>query len=112
MAQLVYLTHGLIEDRCNNAAVGVAGRSGVAFAEAEAADEAIALLVVCELEVHAFRIVVAASKAVVLLQADVGGVVALACGFLPHTVKSIKPRRTQRYTKETNQKRTINGSSA
>jgi hypothetical protein len=78
VAQFVYLAHSLIQDSCDNAAVGMARRSGVAFAEAEAADEAIAFFVISELEAHSFRIVLPAGKAIVLLQADIGSVVALA----------------------------------
>ncbi len=77
------------------------GRTGIAFAQAEAADEGFGLFVVGELETHAIGVIVAASEAVVFLHADVAGVVAVACGFLRHRVKSIKPRRTQGYTKET-----------
>ena len=81
--------------------MGVARRAGVALAQPEAADKAIALLVIGELETHAIGIVFAAGEAVVLLQADVTRVVAAACGFLRQSVKSIKPRRTQGYAKET-----------
>ena len=98
MAQLVHLTHGIVKDGRNDAPVGVARRPGVAFAQAEAADEAVALFIVGELQAHAFGIVLAAGEAVILLQAGVMGIVAL--GSLWHRVKGIKPQRTRWYTKE------------
>src|SRR5882762_5043917 len=79
--QLVYFTHGVVEDAGDDAAVAVAGRSGVALAEAEAADEGLAGFVEDELEAHAFGVVLAADEAVVLLHFVVAGFVALRlCG--------------------------------
>jgi len=46
----------------------VAGRSGIALAEAKFADEGLAGFVEDELEAHAIGIVLAAYEAVVLLQ--------------------------------------------
>jgi hypothetical protein len=77
VVKLVYLAHGVVEDTGDDAAVAVAGRSGVALAQAEAADESLAGFVEDELEAHAFGIVHAADEAVVLLHFDVAGVVAL-----------------------------------
>ena len=42
LVELIYFAHGVIEDAGDDAAVAVAGRSGVALAEAEAADEGLA----------------------------------------------------------------------
>ena len=44
VVELVYFAHGVVEDRGDDAAVAVAGRSGVALAEAEFADEGLAVL--------------------------------------------------------------------
>ncbi|MDQ1390632.1 MAG: hypothetical protein QOF56_4086 [Acidobacteriaceae bacterium] len=77
MVQFVNFAHGVVEDAGDDAAVAVAGRSGVAGAEAEAADEGLALFVEDEFQAHAFAVVLAADEAVVLLQFQVSGVVAL-----------------------------------
>jgi hypothetical protein len=45
VTQLIYLAHGVVEDAGDDAAVAVAGRSAVALAEAEAADEGLAFFV-------------------------------------------------------------------
>jgi len=45
MMELVDLAHGVVEDGGDDAAVAVAGRSGVALAEAEVADESSAFFV-------------------------------------------------------------------
>jgi hypothetical protein len=84
VAEFVYLAHGVIEDGGDDAAVAVAGRAGVALAEAELADEGLAGFVEGEFQPHAVGIVLAASEAVVFLQLDVAGVVALALGFAGH----------------------------
>ncbi len=78
MAKLVYLAHGFVEDGGDDASMNMAGRAGVALAQPKAADEAVALFVVRELETHAFRVVFAASETEVLLQADVASTVAVA----------------------------------
>ena len=75
--QLVYFTHGIVEDAGDDAAVAVARGSGVALAEAEAADEGLAGFVQDEFQAHAFFVVLATDEAVVLLQLHVAGVVAL-----------------------------------
>jgi hypothetical protein len=75
--QLVYLAHGIVEDGGDDAAVAVAGRSGVTLAQAKAADEGLAIFIEDELEAHAVGIVHAADEAVVLLHFDVAGVVTL-----------------------------------
>jgi hypothetical protein len=77
LVQLVYFAHGVVEDAGDYAAVAVAGRSGVAAAEAEVADEDLARLVEDELEAHAIFVVLATNEAVVLLHFHVTGVVAL-----------------------------------
>ncbi len=81
MVQLVYLAHGVVEDAGDNSAVAVAGGAGVAFAQAEAADESLAFFVEDELEAHAFGIVLAADEAIVFLHLDVAGVVAVGLGW-------------------------------
>ncbi len=81
MMQLVYLAHGVVEDAGDDAAVAVAGRTGVAAAEAEFADEGLALFVKDELEAHAIGVVHAADEAIVLLHLHVAGVVTLGLRF-------------------------------
>jgi len=78
--KLVYFAHGVVEDAGDDAAVGVAGRSGVALAQAKAADEGLAWLVEDEFQAHAFFVVGAADETVVLLRFVVTGVVALGLG--------------------------------
>ena len=75
--ELVHFAHGVVEDAGDDSAVAVAGRSGVALAQAEAADEGLSVFVEDELEAHAAGIVHATDEAVVLLHLDVAGVVAL-----------------------------------
>ena len=65
VAQLVDLAHGVVEDGGDDAAVAVSGRAGVAFAEAEFADEAVPFL--GELQAHALGIVGATGEAKVFL---------------------------------------------
>jgi len=57
--------------------VAVAWRTSVAFAESEAADRHLAVLVEGKFEAHAVGIVHAASEAVILLRAHIAGVVAV-----------------------------------
>ena len=76
VVELVDLAHGVVEDGGDDAAVAVAGRSGVAFAEAEAADEGLAGFVEDKFQAHAFGIVLATDEAVVFLHFHVAGVVA------------------------------------
>jgi hypothetical protein len=75
--ELIYLAHGVIEDAGDDASVAVAGRSGVALAQAEFADEGLAVFVEDEFESHAIGVILAADEAVVLLQFVIGGFVAL-----------------------------------
>ena len=75
--ELVYLAHGVVEDAGDDAAVAMAGGSGVALAEAEAADEGLAFFVEDEFQVHAVGIIRAADEAIVLLHLDEAGIVAL-----------------------------------
>lgn len=77
VVEFVYFAHRVVEDAGDDAAVGVAGRSGVALAEAEAADESLAGFIEEELEAHAVGIVLSADEAVVFLHFGVAGVVAL-----------------------------------
>ena len=49
VAQLIRLAHGVVEDGGDDAAMAVAGRSGVALGQAEVADEGAALFVEREL---------------------------------------------------------------
>jgi hypothetical protein len=60
--------------------VAVAGRAGVALAQAEAADESLAFFVEDEFQAHAVGIVHAAHETVILLHFDVAGVVAFGLG--------------------------------
>ncbi len=82
--QLVYFAHGVIEDGGDDAAVAVAGWSGVALGEAEMADESLAFFVEDEFQMHAVGVVFAADEAVVFLHFDVAGVVALGLGLVWH----------------------------
>ena len=75
--QFIYFAHGIVEDAGDNASVAVAGRSGVALAQAKFADESLAIFVEDEFEVHAVFVIGAADEAVVLLHFVVAGVVAL-----------------------------------
>src|SRR5713101_8306363 len=84
MPQPVYLAHGLIENSGDDASMRVSGRAGVALAQLETADEAVAIFVITKLQAHALGIVFAASKAIILLQADIAGIVSMAVGFLLH----------------------------
>ncbi len=84
--QHVHLAHGFVEDGGDDAAVGVSGRAGVALAESEAADEAIALFVVGEAQAHAVGIVFAADETEILVRAQEAGAVARSGGFLGHPV--------------------------
>jgi hypothetical protein len=84
VVKLVDLAHGVVEDAGDDAAVAVAGRSGVAFAEAEVADEGLAFFVEDEFEAHAVGIVLAADEAVVLLEFEVAGFVAVDFGLAGH----------------------------
>jgi hypothetical protein len=84
VVKFIDLTHGVVEDGGDDAAVAVTGGSGVALAEAELADEDLAGFVEGEFQAHAVGIVLAAGEAVVLLQLDVAGVVALGLGLSGH----------------------------
>jgi hypothetical protein len=75
LAQLVYLAHGFVEDGGDDAAMAVSGRPGVALAEAEAADEAVAFLVIGETQLHAVGVVGAADEAAIGRQFYVARVV-------------------------------------
>ena len=77
LAQLVYLTHGVVENGGDDSSVAVAWRTGITFAESEAADRHLAVLVEGKFKAHAVGIVQAASEAVILLHADVARVVAV-----------------------------------
>ncbi len=80
VVELVYFAHSVVEDGSDDAAVAVAGRSGIAFAEAEVADEGLAGFVEDELEAHALGVIHAADEAVVFLHLHVAGFVALGLG--------------------------------
>ena len=66
---LVYFSHGLIEDGGDNAAMGMSRWPCVAPSQPEPAEKPLGLLIVGESEVHPFGIVFAASETVVLLLA-------------------------------------------
>lgn len=88
VVEFVDLAHGVVEDGGDDAAVAVAGRSGVAFAEAEVADEGLAGFVEDEFQAHASGVIHAADEAVVFLELHVLGFVTLGLGrhggILPH----------------------------
>ncbi len=77
VVQFIYFAHGVVEDRGNNAAVAMAGRPGVALAQFETADKCLALVVQGEFQAHAVGIILSAGEAVILLQFDVVGFVAM-----------------------------------
>jgi hypothetical protein len=82
--QLVYLAHGVIEDAGDDAAMAVAGRSGVTLAQAEFADEGLAVFVEDEFQAHAVGVILSAYEAVVLLLFVIAGFVALGLGLARH----------------------------
>ena len=82
--KFIYFAHGVVEDSGNDAAVAVAGRSGVALAQAEAADEGLAFFVEDELQAHALGVVHAADEAEVFLHLHVAGFVAVDLGLRWH----------------------------
>jgi hypothetical protein len=84
VVKLVYFAHRIVEDAGDDAAVGVARRSGVALAEAKLADEGLAGFVEDELQAHAVGIVHATDEAVVFLHFCVRGVVAVDLGLAWH----------------------------
>jgi hypothetical protein len=67
VAKLVQLAHSVVKNGGDDSAVAVAGRSGVAVAEAKMRDEMIALPVQNEFQMHPMRIIFAAGEAQVLL---------------------------------------------
>jgi hypothetical protein len=84
VAEFIYFTHGVVEDGGDDAAVAVAGRSGVAFAQAEAADKSLAGFVESEFQAHAFRVAHSADEAVIFLHLHVAGVVAFGLRLAWH----------------------------
>jgi hypothetical protein len=97
LVKLVHLAHRVIENGSDNAAVAVPRRTGVALAEAEAADEGLAFFVEREFQTHAIGIVLPAGEAVVLLHLGVFGVVAvnLAGTLAGHAVHAPILSRTE-----------------
>ena len=97
VAQLVYLAHGVVKDGSDDPAVAMAGRSGITLAETKAAYEGLALFVEREFQAHTVRIVLSAREAVVFLQLEVGGFVAMNLaghgGF--YRGEAISTQRTQ-----------------
>lgn len=61
--QLAQFAHGIVKDGGNDSAMAVAGRSGIAFAQAKMGDEMVALTIQKELQMHAVRVVLATGKA-------------------------------------------------
>jgi hypothetical protein len=104
VVEFVYLAHGVVEDGGDDAAVAVAGRSGVALAEAEAADESLAGFVEREFQAHAFGVVHAADEAVVFLHLHVAGVVAFGLRLAWHGTDSIAGVSNRVQTKALNRK--------
>ena len=94
VVEFVDLAHGIVKDGRDDATVAVAGRSGIALAEAEFADESLALFVEREFEPHAVGVVLAAGEAVVLLHFGVAGIVAFNLRGAGHGEDSIVIHRT------------------
>src|SRR5438093_2749523 len=84
LPQLVYLSHRLVKNRCNDSAVRMAWRPGVALTQTKMADEPIAPFVKDKLQPHSIRIAHSASEAKILLQANVAGVVSATGETLSH----------------------------
>jgi hypothetical protein len=84
VVELVDLAHGVVEDGGDDAAVAVAWGSGVALAQAKAADESLAGFVKGKFEVHAIGVVEAAAETVVLLQLGVPRVVSVDLRLAGH----------------------------
>ncbi len=82
--QFVHFAHGIVENAGDDAAVAVAGRSGIALAKAEFAEEGLAFFVEQELEAHAVGIVHAADEAVVFLHLHEARVVAVNLRLAGH----------------------------
>lgn len=66
VAEFVEFAHGVVEDGGNDPAMAVAGRPGVAPAQAKMRDEMLALAIQRKLQMHAMRIIFAAGEAQVL----------------------------------------------
>ena len=64
--ETVHFGHGFVEDSGDHAAVAVSGRTGVAFAETEAADELFGGLVEREFQAHTGGVVASATETEVL----------------------------------------------
>jgi len=82
--ELVYFSHGVVEDAGDNATMAMAGWPGVTLAEAKFADEGLALFIENEFQAHSVGVILAADEAVVLLHFDVTSVVALSLGLACH----------------------------
>lgn len=89
LAQLIYFAHCLIEHRGDDPAVAMSRRPGKLFPQAKTAYKAILLAIVDKFQTHAVSIVSAASKAIILLQLDVTGIVTLSVRLLRHSQNSI-----------------------
>ena len=93
VAQLVHFSHGIIKNGSDNPTMAMSRWTGEFFAQAKTAYKAILLAIVDKLQTHAVSIVSAAGKAVILLQADVTGIVTLARRLVRHSQNSIlRPR--------------------
>ena len=79
----------------------MAGRSGVALAEAEFADEGLTLFVEGELQAHTGGIVLAAGEAVVFLHFEIAGVMAVDLGLSWHGRDFILSTEKQLTTEDT-----------
>ena len=85
LPKLVHLAHRLIKNGRNDSTVAMSRRSGIALAQPDSADEAIAVFVIGEAQEHTIRVVLAAGEAVVLLEPQVLRAVSRPCllGSLP-----------------------------
>src|ERR1700730_13793575 len=87
LPQLVHLTHSLIENGGDDAAVAVPWWPGVALIQTEVADKTLARSIVSKFQVHASSIVRTTSKAVVLRQTEITNIVTATLRLLGHKRK-------------------------
>jgi len=73
VAQLVQLTHGVVENGGNNSTMAVSGWAGIALAQSKATAVMLSGRMGVKLQVHAVGIVLPTGKAIILLGGIVSG---------------------------------------
>jgi len=84
VAELVDLTHSLVENRCNNSTVAMSGRTRVPLSQPKPANKPAAFFVIGKLQAHAIRIICSAPEAVIPLEFYVAGIVTFGVGLAGH----------------------------